>query len=111
MLFALVLKVSAEHAVAEVPRLGAVVLEHGRLTALAGSAKRRVCAGRCARATYSPLTQVEDRAVFAVEARGAARLHLLDRLGERDAVLLHAVASVSAKPSASQVSNGPSSQL
>ena len=63
--------------------------------------------GSISRCDVRALGQVEDLPSSRVEARRARGAHLVDRRGQRDAVLLHAVDAVSAKPSASQVSNGP----
>ena len=78
-----------EDAVAQVPRLGAVVLEH-RAAALAERRQRgraRVGGFRDVRV----LDEVEDLAVGRVEALRARSAHLLDRRRERHAVFLHAV--------------------
>ena len=99
----------AEHAVAEVPRLRAVVLEDGRV-ALAEDRRASRCAGRSALSTYLPASEVEDLAVL-VEARSrrAARIFSIDAGSATPSFFIRS--TVSAKPSASHVSKGPSSQL
>ena len=84
-----------EHAVAEVPRFGAVVLEHrlARCTPRAPnrSAELRQC--RVARVgllrDVLAFDEIEHLPVLRVEGGGAARLHLLDGVGQLVAGLLH----------------------
>jgi hypothetical protein len=67
----------AQDAVAEIPRLRAVVLEHGRVAALE-DVEGRVGRIQLARDVLA-LLQAVDGAIFAVEARRAAVDHALDR--------------------------------
>ena len=78
-----------EHAVTEIPRFGAVVLEHRSATG-AQLAHRLVARVELARDVLA-LREIPHLAVGGVEALRPRRLHLRDGGGQLDAVLLHAV--------------------